>query len=211
MTPFPNPSGRLIHFSRSTGKTKVLLDKLYFANGVALPPSEEFVVVAESHSSRMMKVWLKGAKKDESEVFFDGLPGGPDNLTFDVDGIWVPLAAAGDDVHVMVPNLLAGFPTVRKVTVRLMELLKMPFDLVHSFYPNKFTHFVCREFGSMDSILFILPSRKTVIRMDWNGTVLKTFHGSDKSLGVITHVMPFDGYLYLGSVISDYIGRVKIE
>ena len=46
LSAFPNPSGRLIHYSRETRKTTVLLDKLWFANGIALPSTEDFVVVA---------------------------------------------------------------------------------------------------------------------------------------------------------------------
>lgn len=211
MTAFLNPSGRLIHYSRESGKMTVLLDNIWFANGVALSPAEDFVVVAESHSSRLMRVWLNGVKQGKSEVFFDGLPGAPDNLSFDENGIWVPLASAADDDHPMLPHILAKLPVVRKFVVRLFELAKMPFEFINSVFPNKVTNFVCREFGSMDMITFILPSRRTVVRLDWNGNVVKSLHGSDKSTGVVTHVMKLDGYLYLGSVTSNFIARVKVN
>lgn len=210
MTAFTNPSGRLIQFSRTSGKTKVLLDHLWFGNGVALSPTEMFVVVAESHSSRLMRVWLKGSKQGTSEVFFDGLPGAPDNLSFDDEGIFVPLATAADEKHPMLPHLLAEYPTARKFVVRLLELIKMTFEFVDSYFPNQFTSFVCREFGSMDMIKFIVPSRHTVIQLDWNGKVIKSFHGSDSTVGIITHAMKLDDFLYLGSVTSHFIARVKI-
>lgn len=210
MTAFPNPSGRLIHYSRETGQMTVLADKLYFANGVALSPAEDFVVVAESHSSKLMRVWLTGRKSGKLEVFYDGLPGAPDNLSFDISGIWVPLASAADENHPMPPHILAAFPSIRKFVIRLYELAKMPFEFVNSIFPNQLTNFVCREFGSMDMITFILPARRTIIHLDWNGSVVKSLHGSDKSTGIITHVMELDGFLYLGSVTSNYIARVKI-
>lgn len=209
MTSFPNPSGRLIHYSRASGKMRVLLDKLWFANGVALSPAEDFVVVAESHASRLMRVWLSGLKQGKSEVFFDGLPGAPDNLSFDKTGVWVPLASAADDDHPMIPHILAKLPTLRKFVIRMFELIKMPFEFINSLFPNQLTNFVCRAFGSMDMITFILPSRRTVIRLDWEGNVVRSLHGSDKSTGVVTHVMKLDGFLYLGSVTSDYIARVQ--
>lgn len=207
MTALPNPSGRLIHFSRATGKSKVLLDKLWFANGVALSPGEDFVVVAESFASRLMRVWLKNGS---SEVFVDGLPGAPDNLSFDDEGIWVPLASAADDKHPMLNHLLAPYPLARKFLVRLLELIKMPFEFVNSFYPNQLANFVSREFGSMDMILFMLPPRRTIVRIDWEGKIMKSYHGNNKSTGTVTHVMELGEFLYLGSVTSDYIGRVGV-
>lgn len=210
MTAFPNPSGRLIHLSRGTGKMKVLLDKLWFANGVAISPNEDFVVVAESFASRLMRVWLTGPRAGSSEVFFDGMPGAPDNLSFDDEGIWAPLASAADDQHPMLNHLLAPYPIGRKFLVRLLELIKMPFEFINSIYPNRLASFVAREFGSMDMILFILPPRRTVLRFDWNAKVIKCYHGLDKSTGTVTHVMKLDDHLYLGSVTSDFIGRVQI-
>lgn len=210
MTVFPNPSGRLIHYSRETKQMKVLLENLWFDNGVALSPNEDFVVVAESHSSRLMRAWLQGDKKGQSEVFIDGLPGAPDNLSYDNESIWFPLASAADENHPMVPHLIANYPTLRMFTVHLMELFEMPFRFISSFYPNQFTNFVCREFGSMDMITVLLPPRRTVLKLDWTGKVVQSFHGSDKSAGSTTHVMKLDDYLYLGSVTSNFIARVKI-
>lgn len=186
----------------------VLLDKLNFANGIAISPNEDFVVVAESFKSRLMRVWLTGLKKGSSEIFIDGLPGAPDNLSYDENGIWVPLASAADENHPMLNHLLAPYPLGRKFLVRLLELIKMPFEIVHSFYPTRLTNFVSRSFGSMDMILFIIPARRTIVRLDWNGKIVKSYHGSDKSAGSITHVMKLGNQLYLGSVTSDFISRV---
>lgn len=209
LTAFPNPSGRLIHYSRATGKTKVLLDNLWFGNGVALSHDEDFVVVAESHSSRLMKVWLKGDNIGKSEVFFDGLPGAPDNVSFDNESIWVPLATSADDSHPMIPHLIAEYPKIRKFANRLLELVEMPFKFINSVFPNRLTNFICREFGSMDMITFLLPPRRTIVKLNWKGEVVQSFHGSDKSVGSTTHVMKLDDYLYLGSVTSKFIARVK--
>ena len=210
MTALPNPSGRLIHYSRATGKTKVLLDKIFFANGVALSPSEDFLVVSDTFAARLIKVWLKGDKKGRNEVFIDGLPGTPDNLSFDNDGIWVALASAIDEKNPMPAHLLASFPLIRKFLARLLELIKLPFSFVESFYPNSLTQFVCREFMSMDMIMFLIPPRRTIIRLDWDGNIVKSLHGSDNSAGSVTHALLVDDELYMGSVTSKFIARVKI-
>lgn len=211
LTSFPNPSGRLIHYSRATGKITVILDKLWFANGIALPKSEEFVVVADSFSLQIVKVWLKGPKAGSKEIFIDGIPGSPDNLSYDDDGIWVAIATAADDKHPMVSQQLAMYPTARKFIGRLLELVKLPFEFINSIYPNSLTDTVCRSFGSMDMITFLFPARSTVLRLNWDGKIVKAYHGMDDSTGVVTHVMKHNGYLYLGSVIREYIARVKID
>lgn len=209
MTTFPNPSGRLIHYSRKTGKTKVLLDKIWFANGVALPYEENFVLVSDTHSSRIRKVWLKGSKTGQSEIFIDGLPGTPDNLSFDLEGIWVSLATAADKDHPLIPHLLSNFPLTRRFVIRLLELIKMPFEFVNKMYPNQLTNFIAREIYSMDMVKHIVPSRRTVVRLDWKGNVIESLHGSDDTAGLVTHVLKMHGHLYMGSVTSNFIIRVK--
>lgn len=205
-----NPSGRLIHFSRKDKKSKVLLDNIWFANGVALPFAENFVIVCDTHSSKITKVWLKGSKAGQSENFIDRLPGSPDNLTFDLEGIWVPLATASDKDNPMIPQLLTTYPKIRKFLVRLCHLIVMPFEFVNSVYPNQLTSYVDREFYSMDMLKFIFPPRRSVIHLDWKGNIVGSYHGSDKTAGIITHALKLHGHLYLGSVTSNYIARVKV-
>jgi len=209
MVAFPNPSGRLIHLSRQSGELTVLADNLWFANGVVLSPLEDFIVVAETFASKLTKVHLSGAKKGKVEVFVDGLPGSPDNLSSDADGIWFPLAVSEDDEHPSLAHQLSNFPTARKILVRLLHLIKMPFDVVNKFYPNTITKSVAQTIGSMDSFSFLFPPRRTVVRVNWNGDIVASYHGFDKSTSVTTHVLQVDGYLYLGSVTHDYVGRVK--
>jgi sugar lactone lactonase YvrE len=52
------PYGRLLRFDPQTGETEVLLRELYFANGVALSPDEDFVLVNETYRYRVTRFWL---------------------------------------------------------------------------------------------------------------------------------------------------------
>lgn len=210
-TMLPNPSGRLIKYERSTGKKTVLKDQIYFANGIVLSPEEDFLVVAETGTSTLHRIWLSGSKAGKSEIFVDGLPGGPDNLTTNKKGILVTLANAIDDSHPSLPDLLAPYPTIRRFLARLCELVTIPFRFINSFYPNVITNTFIREFGSMDSIKFIIPPRRTVILVDWNGKIVTAYHGSDGSLGPITHALQVGDFLYTGTVTENYIGKVLIK
>ncbi|TXK72237.1 SMP-30/gluconolactonase/LRE family protein [Paenibacillus sp. N3.4] len=84
------PHGRLLKYDPKTKQTTVLLEGLYFANGVVLSADEDFVLVAESYHYQLTRYWLKGPKKGTSDIFADNLAGFPDNVTRDEQGhFWV--------------------------------------------------------------------------------------------------------------------------
>jgi sugar lactone lactonase YvrE len=86
------PHGRLLRYDHSTGQTEVLLDGLYFANGVALSKNEDFVLINETYRYRITRYWLTGSKAGSSELFIDNLPGFPDGVSSNQKGVfWVAL------------------------------------------------------------------------------------------------------------------------
>ena len=52
------PYGRFLSYDPATGEVKVLLKDLYFANGVALSPNEDFVLINETYRYRITRYWL---------------------------------------------------------------------------------------------------------------------------------------------------------
>lgn len=105
-------TGRLLRRAPS-GEVTVLLDGLQFANGVALAPDESYVVVAQTGSYRLDKVWLTGPRAGADEVLVSNLPGFPDNISMGTDGlIWVALASPRnrllDRAHRVNPLLRKG-------------------------------------------------------------------------------------------------------
>lgn len=86
------PYGRFMSYDPATGQVKVLMKNLYFANGVALSPREDFVLVNETYRYRIIRYWLKGPKTGTHEVFLDNLPGFPDNISGNRKGtFWLAL------------------------------------------------------------------------------------------------------------------------
>jgi sugar lactone lactonase YvrE len=77
----PAPNGHLLACDPSTQTTRVLLDGLWFANGVAVSPDGSFVLVAESTKYRVTRYWLRGSKRGTSDRFIEDLPGLPDNIS----------------------------------------------------------------------------------------------------------------------------------
>ena len=63
------PNGRLLSYNPNTNITSLLLDNLYFANGVALSNDESFLLVNETAASRVRRYWLTGPNAGQSGVF----------------------------------------------------------------------------------------------------------------------------------------------
>lgn len=199
----------MFHYNRKQNVSKVLIDELFFPNGVALSPNEDFVVVAETGAARLLKYHIKGPKKGQHEVFVDGLPGQPDNLTPDAEGLWIPLVSALDSEHPSVFSVFSNFPRIRLFISRVLGLLELPFRLINNSFPNTFSQKYLHFVGHFESGRILTPKRTTIVRVDWNGHILGSLHGFDKSAGAVSHVLEVGDTLYLGSPFNRYIAKVK--
>lgn len=86
------PWGRLLRWDPVSGETEMLLDGLYFANGIALSQNEDFVLVNETYRYRIRRYWLTGPKAGTDDIFADNLPGFPDGVSSNRRGtFWVAL------------------------------------------------------------------------------------------------------------------------
>lgn len=124
------PHGRLLRYDPASGQTEVLLDGLYFANGVTLSQNEDFVLVNETYRYRITRYWLKGDKAGSHDVFIDNLPGMPDNLQGDGAGtFWVALPSPRKDDA----DLLHRYPWLKAQISKLPRALwpkATPYGLV---------------------------------------------------------------------------------
>jgi sugar lactone lactonase YvrE len=105
-------TGRLLSYSPTTKETKVHISNLFFANGVALGPNDDFVLINETGKAQIHRLWLKGDKQGTTDIFIKNLPGMPDNLTFNgKDTFWIPLINLRDPLI----DGLAQYPFIRKL------------------------------------------------------------------------------------------------
>jgi sugar lactone lactonase YvrE len=85
------PTGSLLRYDPRTRQTTVVLDRLMFANGVAIGPAAEYVLVNETIAARVTRLWISGPKAGIRETLIN-LPGYPDNLSSNGRGtFWVAL------------------------------------------------------------------------------------------------------------------------
>ena len=122
------PSGRLLVYDPASQETKVLIDNLYFANGVALAPDESFVIVVETFEHRIMRYWIEGPKAGTRDVFAENLPGYLDNVTEAPGGFWLAIVGPRSDEI----DSLVSLPFRRTILWRLAQVVGFP-ESKHSY------------------------------------------------------------------------------
>ncbi len=174
------PWGRFMVYDPETKKTKVLLDNLYFANGVALSQHEDFVLINETWNYRILRYWLKGEKAGTHDIFIDNLPGFPDGVSSNRDGVfWVALPTPRlPKVDAMHPK-----PWLKNLSSKLPDFMK----------PKTIEYGMVLGLNEQGEVIFNLQ--------DTDGSVVKE----------ITSVQQHDGYLYLGSLHNDRIGKLALS
>ncbi|MDX1692889.1 MAG: SMP-30/gluconolactonase/LRE family protein [Ketobacteraceae bacterium] len=115
------PWGRFLVFDPATGNTRVLVDDIHFANGVALSADQDFVLINETWRYRILRYWLKGERQGTRDVFIDNLPGFPDGISGNRDGtFWVALPTPRNPTV----DRLYPHPWLREILVKLPESLQ---------------------------------------------------------------------------------------
>jgi len=113
--------GRLLRYEPYSGRVRVLLKHLQFANGVTVSGDGRFLLITETGSYRVLRYWLKGPKAGSSEVFIDNLPGFPDGISSNGKGkFWVALFAPRNAQL----DWLSSHPLLRRAVFRLPEFLR---------------------------------------------------------------------------------------
>jgi sugar lactone lactonase YvrE len=124
------PRGRVLAYDPRTGAAELIADRLYFANGIALGPDEAYLVVSETSSYRVRRIWLRGDRRGEMEILVDNLPGFPDNITWSAErGVfWLAIGAPRDRTL----DRLGPRPFLRRVIARLPVALQ-PAPVRHAY------------------------------------------------------------------------------
>lgn len=100
-------TGRIFVYRATTNTLELLVDGLFFANGVALNSDQSELYINETGRSRTLKLDLT---RNELSTFID-LPGMPDNLFLDGEGLlWISLIGLNDPLITQ----LASYPMVRR-------------------------------------------------------------------------------------------------
>uniref|UniRef100_A0A0R3RK60 Str_synth domain-containing protein n=1 Tax=Elaeophora elaphi TaxID=1147741 RepID=A0A0R3RK60_9BILA len=182
------PNGRVLRLTRSTGKIDVVMDKLYFPNGIQLFPDKQSFLVSETGAARIKRHWIAGPRMGETEIFVDNLPGLPDNIRPGSNGtFWIGLAAVRHSDQFSLLDYLADKPYIRKCILQLV--------------PERLWEWLLSMFTAKHALILQLNSEGQIIASahDPTGQVIKE----------VSQVTEADEYLYLGSYRASFIARLR--
>lgn len=172
------PNGSFYVFNPETGETRQLVKEMYFANGIAVSPDQQFVLIVETSRYRIMRYWLSGPQKGNVDVFIENLPGFPDGVSSNGKGtFWV---AMGNPRNATLDKILPH-PFLRKIVKRLPEAIQ-PKETRYSM----------------------------ILGLDMEGNVIHNLQDPEGKIAMISSVQEANGYLYIGSLIDPFFGRIKV-
>lgn len=170
--------GRLLAYHPETRTTELLLSGLQFANGVAVSGDGSYVLVNETGAYRITRYWLAGPKRRTSEPFLENLPGLPDNITFSPARRAFWVALFSPRVPAL--DVMAPHPFLRKLVYRL-PMFVQPQPARHAF----------------------------LLAVDEQGRIVGNLQDpSPDSYAPVTSARERDGWLWLGSLERDGVGRI---
>jgi sugar lactone lactonase YvrE len=113
--------GRVLEYDPVTKQATTLLSGLNFANGITVSHDQNWVLVNETGTYRVLKIGITDSNKGQVITVIENLPGFPDNISQGSNGVyWLglvsPRSAALDG--------LSGYGFIRKVVQRLPKFLQ---------------------------------------------------------------------------------------
>jgi sugar lactone lactonase YvrE len=178
-------SGRLLAWDPATGTTTVRAAGLRYPNGVALGPGARYILVCETLTPRITRIWIAGPRAGEREAFVEELPGYVDNITYDGHGsFWVGLVGT----RVPAFERHAGRPWLRRLMARVPGV-DVPRPM--PWYPDG-------------------ESGGCVIEVDTTGTVRASLHDPARRYDIITSANRYADSLFLGSISHPGIAVIRL-
>lgn len=172
-------NGRLICHDPATGRTRTVLRGLIFPNGITMCRDGQSLLFAETWACRISRYWFDGPKKGRREVFISNLPGYPDNINRGSNGTY---------------------------WVALLGLRTRTFDL--AMRKPAFRRRMARRIAA-DEWLFPNVNRGCVVQLSEDGKVLDVmWDRRGENHPSVTSTCEHKGYLYLGGVSNNRIGRI---
>lgn len=204
-------SGRVIKFDPKTNEATVIMNNIRFPNGIQISSQEDFLLVSEIGERRILRYYLKGSKKGQTDIFVDNLPGEPDNIRqSSKGGFWVALGAARNRTHPLVADYLLEHPLLLKYVAKIMYSVGSFLQRLAEHLPfasfRQFAFWI--KSGRIGQDIFYIPAM--IIELDSEGNILRNFFSPDEKIQLPSEVLEYNKQLYIGSFVNSYLGRLKL-
>ncbi|SEP11317.1 monosaccharide ABC transporter membrane protein, CUT2 family [Salinihabitans flavidus] len=174
-------NGRIICYDPKDGSSRTVLPNLQLPNGICVEFEGQSLLYAETWGCRITRYWFDGPRKGQRDVVIANLPGYPDNINRASDGTyWCALCGMRSPVF----DLAQRMPGFRRRMVQSV---------------------------SRDDWLYPNMNTGCVIKFDKDGNVLDVLWDlGGEAHPMITSIREHKGYLYLGGIYNNRIGRYPI-
>jgi ribose transport system permease protein len=174
-------NGRIVCYNPETKKTRTVLRKLIFPNGICIAHDGQSLFFAETWACRISRYWIAGPKAGKVECVIEDLPGYPDNINRASDGTYW-LALVGMRTPSM--DLALRMPSFRRRMARRV---------------------------SPQELLFPNINTGCVVKFNEKGEVLNALWDlGGENHPMITSMREHQGFLYLGGLLNNRIGKYKL-
>ncbi|MCP8616343.1 SMP-30/gluconolactonase/LRE family protein [Salirhabdus salicampi] len=119
-------TGRVLEYNPKTQQTRILMNNLSFANGIALTEDEQYLLINETGKYRVWKLDVTAENisalepNKSAQIIIDNLPGLPDNIMKgNVGRYWIGLVYPRNDFL----DYSANKPWLRSIAMRLPNFL----------------------------------------------------------------------------------------
>lgn len=174
-------NGRIICYDPKEGSTKTIIKDLKFANGVCVTQDCQSILYAESFGCRINRYWFEGPNKGKKETIIDNIPGYPDNINRASDGnYWLAIVGMRGPAL----DLALRMPNFRK-----------------------------RMLTRINTSNWLFPNMNVggVVKITESGEVLESLWDREAiNHPMVTSMREHKGYLYLGGLQNNRIGKYKI-
>lgn len=175
------PNGRVLRLDPD-GSIETVVTHLGAANGIATAHDGRSILIASTLTFRVDRLWIDGPEKGRLEPVMENLPGAPDNINRASDGnYWMAFVG----MRTPFSDLVLQHPKFRKRMVK-----ELPVDD------------------------WIVPqwNISCVVKFNESGEILKVLWDSTREKHpMVTSMSERNGYLYLGGLENNRIGRVKLD
>lgn len=175
-------NGRLICHDPATGTTRTILKDIAFPNGVCVAHDGQSILFCSTWLCKVFRYWIAGPKTGQTEVVIDNLPGYPDNINRSSDGnYWLAFVGLRSPVY----DLAMASPGFR---IRMVK--RIPRDE------------------------WLIPGLNygAVIKFADSGAVLESlWDPKSEAHPTITSMREHKGWLYIGGLENNRIGRIRLS
>ena len=175
-------NGRIVCYDPRNGTTRTVLRGLKFPNGICVERGSQSILFAETWGCCVKRYWFDGPKTGQVEMVMENLPGFPDNINLASDGnYWLAMVGMRSPAL----DLAWRMPGFRRRMAKRVPI---------------------------DEWLFPNINTGCVLRFNDKGEVLETYWDlAGVNHPMITSMREHKGYLYLGGIQNNRIGRLKLD